>query len=150
MRRRGDIQREGEFIHGLARWRLWTTVTFTKPVSQTHARTTLQRWLQALARDAGAHVVTVFAIDPHASGDPHIHALLGEIVERVELDAARAAWLLWQVDPLAGLSKMDPYDPDRGAAWYLAGKAEWDRYVGCPRRPRCRRRSGCLLDPHAW
>ena len=42
-----------------------------------------------------------------------------------------------------GDTVVEDFDPDRGAASYLAKDGLWGILIGCTRHARCRRRHGC-------
>jgi hypothetical protein len=144
-------QAAGGFLHDLAPWTWWATLTFESDVSHAAAMRAFKRWLRELARDvARVHVAVAWGYGLQGRGVLHFHVLLAPMAGGLPLTAAacRRAWR--RAHRLAGHARMTRCDPAGGAAWYLAKHAEWDANVACPRRPRCRRARGCVEAPGAW
>lgn len=138
----------GAFIHNLADWSVFATLTFSRKASDSRADAALLRWLRKLAKEAiRDHVTVAWAFDYQAGGFPHFHALLAFPTAGEEV-SVQHEWLgeLWrQSDSAAGFFHFRHFDHDKGAAWYLAEHAQWAVGVVCPRRPRCRRKKGCRV-----
>lgn len=139
----------GEFIRGFAKWRLWVTITFRSPIHPALALETHREWLRALAKAESAHVACAYVVDQHRSGAPHIHALLGELTETLDLDPDHVRDILHRVAPFVGFERIRQYDDQRRASHYIAQKADWEVFVACPRYLPCRRKRGCLVAPKA-
>jgi hypothetical protein len=138
----------GSFIHGIATWTTWATLTFGRPVSDSQADAALVRWLRAVAKQAAReHLRVVWGVEYQPGGYPHFHVLLAfpPTVAHAAVQHRRLAQLWRQSDKATGFSHFRRFDPDQGAAWYVAVHAEWDVQLVCPRRPRCRRKAGCRL-----
>lgn len=142
------VESGGSFIHDLAAWRWFATLTFTASVPRDVAMRSLRTWLRGLASNVmGDHIRFACAIDVQSGGRLHMHALLAW--ERVVDIATEVGEREWHSIPLAGHSRIAAYDAARGAAMYLASHAEWDVNVACPRRSGCRKR-GCSVAPSPW
>jgi hypothetical protein len=134
----------GEFLREF-HWQLFATATFARPVSATYGVDSAREWIGSLGND-------VYAFVGHERGRVgdriHCHALIGGLFaasrnakdERL-LAAARVsdAWQHGQVQVV-------PYDPKRGAAFYVSKSpddgdmiGQWQRHR--PRRQRHRTRS---------
>ena len=141
----------GRFVHDLAEWRWWATLTFRHDIGVDRADRAFRRWLRAIARDVVRdHVTVAWATGPQRFGRPHFHVLLAWRWDSLVYDADLGEQLWRWVDHNAGHARVERYDRDEGAAWYQAAHAEWDVNLVCPRSPRCRRNGPCLLAPGSW
>ena len=115
----------GEFLCQYP-WEWWGTITFRDEIVTYGASRRVRQFFRWLEGERGAPVGAFIAIEMHkyrGGGDPaslvpHVHFLALNVagVER------RAAWrYLWE---RCGRSRIEPYDPDRGASFYIA------KYVG--------------------
>jgi hypothetical protein len=139
----------GVFLRDMVPWKIFGSLTFEIPTPQTTAAAALRRWFRLLAKtELREHVAVAWAHDLQSCGGTHFHVLL--FFTRPAPPAAR--WTkelrrLWRrATRLAGFTHFRDYDPELGAAFYLAHHAEWDWGVVCPRRPRCRRGHGCRVS----
>lgn len=140
----------GEWLHTARPWNMWATLTFRYDVSDAVAKRVLKDWLRAIAETTGEHVWFAYGFGPQTRGVAHFHVLLVHPAGATAnaLHGARGLWA--NTAPATGNIKIDPYDPDRGAAHYQAKHPEWDVNVACPRsRPRCRR-DYCDQAPSPW
>lgn len=134
--------RAGAFVHNFARWNWFVALNFRfDDVKEGRARGLFRRWLDALASEAGTHLKVAFAIEPHLSGAPHVHALIAvpEDAKFVSIDRGRTLWAF-------GQSWIRDFDEDAGGAWYVTKTANWDLTYACPRSAhKCRRHGGCAF-----
>jgi len=141
------IRESGAFIHKLRPWSHWATLTFRDHISYDRCKREMWQRLHFIAqRLVLGHVWFAFALDKQARGVFHFHLL----IEIPELSANQAS-----VEHLDGLwrrvnghTRIELFDPTRGAAWYMVGgHNEWDVHVACPRRNLCRRPPGrCVME----
>ncbi len=134
--------RAGAFVHNFALWNWFITLNFRFPdVTESRARGHLRRWLDALAAEAGDHLKVAFAIEGHASGVPHFHALVAfpDDAAFVSTDRGHGLWTV-------GMARVRVFAPHAGGAWYVVKTGAWDLTYGCPRdQHRCRRHGGCAF-----
>jgi len=139
----------GEFLSRYA-WEWWVTITFRDEATTYTAHNAAKRFLLHVERAAGRHVGAFYAIERHkyrgggdpASLTPHIHLL----VTNVAGVSRRAVWR-WAHERF-GRTRIEPYDPDRGASYYIAKytgkealeKGEWELW-----RPEVIQRAGKAL-----
>lgn len=131
------IQATGKFIATFATWTWWCSFTFKREVSLGRAIGDLRRWANRVARRAGCHVTIAYGIERQLRGVVHFHAVVAFSEGTVPTSWGKSDW--WH-----GIANIEPYDPTRGAAWYLAEENVWGIMLGCPRHPGCRRRGGCV------
>lgn len=125
----------GEWLSSLD-WHTFGTFTFRHGRSVRRAGELFRAFLDGGATAShGEHFalsVACWGSEPHKSGDGHVHALLRWhpwVGLRAEAFSMSAAWRL-----RFGRVELSPYDPTRGAAYYLtkyvlkdaAGSGEWD------------------------
>jgi hypothetical protein len=141
----------GIFIGDYARWHCWATLTFKENVSEKAAVTALKRWLRRLAAEmVKTHIPFAWVTERQERGTWHLHLLLAFPGAEEKFDAAEADRLWRRSHPLAGFTKLEEYDEDQGAAFYMAKEGEPDLNVACSRPRCCRRRGGCVEAPSAW
>ena len=136
----------GDFVRDLCEWCLWATLTFPVPTSIGRAHERFRKTCRALARGSGEHVWVAWGWEPQRRGVLHFHALFGLPVGSQALLRAGDVRRHWG----RGEKRVEEYEPERGAPYYLARHAEWDVNVACHRPPRCRRAHGCRVAPGPW
>jgi hypothetical protein len=117
------------------------TLTFQYcDVTEGRARGKLRAWLDALAAEAGGHIVVAFAIESHRSGAIHVHALIAfsEGSQPVAIPLGEDLWTM-------GFARIRVFGSGAGGAWYVTKSGNWDLTAGCPRRHQCRRHNGCAF-----
>lgn len=141
----------GTFIRDIAAWDYWVTLTFTEDVSTAAANRTLRKWLRFIAKQmVNAHVPFASVAERQGRGTWHFHLLLSFPGSFHDFNP-RAADKAWKkLHPLAGFTKIEQYDPEQAAAFYIAKDGEPDINIACPRHPCCRRESGCVEAPGSW
>lgn len=128
----------GRFIHALAAWSWYCTLTYRDARHDAkRVEREIRRWADGLARDTRQHVSVAIGVEPHLSGALHAHALVA--FESATILSAAEIGVAWR----GGFTRIERFDRARGASWYLAKTPLWGIVKGCPRSPRCRRRSGC-------
>lgn len=132
-------QATGRFIHELAAWRWWVTLTFRKRVSEEVAMKAFETWEHRLAELMQTHVTTSWAGGPQSGGNPHFHVLLSWKWDS-GVFSQELARLLWRgAHDEAGDAHAREYDSNAGAPWYHA-KHPWLGFtLNCPRFGKCRR-----------
>ncbi len=130
-------QTVGEFIAGRYAWTHWFTLTYRDAVSMYRAERDLKTWLRSLARELlCAHVPVAWAIDLQRHGGAHIHVLLA-LPADISPSPTRLLESQWRyLIKGAGFTDGERYRPDKAAPFYMAGHAEWDMNVACPRTPQ--------------
>ena len=103
-------------------WDHFVTLTFRFPVSvDGAAREFLHGWVRRVARSAQRAIPCFYGVELGAGGYHHVHALTACTVS-LTCECLRKAWK-------AGQSKIEQYDANLGAAWYVTkgvlGKCEW-------------------------
>lgn len=139
--KRGLFASWAEFIRKTARWTHWTTFTFRVPQDERKAKRVLRDWSQALARAVNAHFEVAWVVEKQSGDGFHVHALLA-LPDGNTLDEQQLQDQLLLQSPAIGLCVIEEYDPDRGAAEYIAKKQECDISIACPRDKKCKRK-GC-------
>ena len=118
-----DVPRAwGAFLEGW-HWSWFTTNTFRNDTHPEAAGKTWNRWIHQLNRHIfGVRytkrlhdgVIWARGLEYQRRGVIHFHALIG----RVPATVRRLDWMdVW--DGLAGYARIEPYDPTRGARYYL-------------------------------
>ena len=117
----------GEWL-GRYPWDAWCTLTFRAGNFTTEAATRAADNLLEWLRREGAPDVTYFIGHEVGGlgGRLHLHGLLGQLPP---IDTRRGIWKFWY--KRYGRAQVLPYDPERGAAYYVSkyvskGLAEWD------------------------
>jgi len=135
------LRREvGDFLFQF-HWQVFVTLTFASTCTSAAAHVAIMEWLPKLGPDVYAYVG--YEKGP-AGGRIHCHALVGGLfrgsrdLNRLELqrDAvamAKRSWRLGDVDAL-------PYDPKKGAAWYVSKYSNDGEVIGVMKRHRPHRR----------
>jgi hypothetical protein len=93
-------------------WDHVTTLTFSERPSQESAVKQYHRWVQRLRKRAQRDVYWFYSIERGANGALHIHTLTGG-TSHIGSNALVGAWS-------AGWAESHPYDPEQGAAYYVA------------------------------
>ena len=125
-------------------WQFFATATFATPQTVEVARADVVAWLSALGSSAYAYVA--FERGP-AGGRTHCHALLGGLFR----GAGNRAGLRTQTEVLSqvreawmnGVIVAHPYDPSRGAAWYVSKFPADGEVFGVMRRHCPHRKNHC-------
>ncbi|MBX3192696.1 MAG: hypothetical protein KF819_37275 [Labilithrix sp.] len=144
-------QSDGDLVQSYRPWDWWLTITFRDVVSATFALSLFKEWARDLARDRESHITLAVGMELQGRGAPHFHALL-HVHENADAFDARRAERRWrELSKRCGVkNKFEPFDPERRGGDYLTKDGGWGFLVACPRRPTCRRRHGCRVDPNAW
>jgi hypothetical protein len=144
----------GDLIQAHGPWSWWLTLTFRYPVMPSRAKEVFARWATTLAgREVRSHVRLAWVLD--GNGEHwHFHTLVG-FPEHVSATRERLKQLWLDAAPgLTGfITDIHEYDPQRGAAFYIAKKLtvfEWGLDTACGKRPACRRGKGCRFSSSAW
>jgi len=132
----GDVRKSWGHWLSQFHWQLYGTLTFKLPVSQQLASSVVHKWLDALPDGRYAWV-------GHERGDAgdraHCHVLVGGLYvgSGIQSDQpspiasvvcrARSLWR-W------GNAELVPYDPRRGAAWYVTKCPDEGEIIGVLRR----------------
>ncbi len=127
--------------HGWS-WRWWVTLTYAS--QQTNPRLVeehFRRWLNRIAESTGSHFYAPVGLELQARGALHLHTILGgwHDGDGDSEISARTIEGFW----LHGSALAMPFERGGGAPSYLAKEGDWAILLGCPRRPRCKRRNGC-------
>lgn len=101
-------------------WQLYATPTFRFPVTHSMAKAVVDRWIGGFGPQAYAYVGYEQGL---AGGRTHCHVLLGGLANEI---AKSRAGRLWR----HGNIQIERYDPNRGAAWYVAKVPEAGEIVG--------------------
>lgn len=115
----------GDFLHRFP-WEWWGTITFRREIVSYAASRHVRQFLMWLERQRKGPVGAFIAVEMHkyrGEGDPaslvpHVHFLALNVAGM----SRRAAWKY--LYDHCGRSRIEPYDPDRGASHYIA------KYVG--------------------
>jgi hypothetical protein len=104
-------------------WSWFTTNTFRTEIHPEAAGKVWKRWIHLLNREIfGSRywsrpqdgVIWARGLEYQRRGVIHFHALLG----RIPASVRRLAWMdRW--NELAGFARIEPYDPSKGARYYL-------------------------------
>jgi len=146
-----DLQEAvGRYLHGLAAWRWWMTLTFRRYLPFEEAQSVFKQWLRSVARHlVKEHFVVAWALEVQARGVPHYHVLLATPPMVVVTSTAIQAF--WRsADERAGFSRVNRFDLSKRAAWYMAIGPHWDMNVVCPRIDRRCKRRACVEAPGPW
>ena len=99
-------------------WDHFVTLTFVHPKTEAAALVQFRRWLRRVEQRAKKGVGWFVVLERGAAGLLHLHVLLVH-TDHLHAGAVGKAWRCGRVD-------VTPYDPSRGAAYYLTkdiGKA---------------------------
>jgi len=110
-------QSYGEFLSQFP-WDWYGTLTFRGKVSPRIAFKLFNKWKVQLKKAANQRIHYALVIEPTPlrNGNPHLHfLLLGSENEKPYIWERR-----WYV--IGGLAKIEPYDPELGASYYLGNK----------------------------
>jgi len=137
----------GEWLGELAPWDVFSTWTFSRPTSVNGAMYWAHRHLRWLEKTAEQPIYAfVGAEQGNRGGLIHLHALVGNVGHLKPYCGIRLPSGKWGQTCCmlhawpAGIARVLPYDPSRGASYYV-GKyiakdlAEWE-LVGFPPRPQ--------------
>lgn len=143
-----ERQAAGSFAHGFSRqtwgvpWAWFATLTYSAAVLPWRCDHDVSRWLDAVAGEAGGHVLAVVGREAQGRGALHAHAVVAFFPGVAPLPG-RLAERLWRPQ---GLARVVTFDETRGGAFYTVKDGAWGVRVGCPRPPGCRRPGrGCRL-----
>lgn len=104
----------GDWLSEEWKWDWWCTMTFRDPMGPKGAHTRWVKWVRWLRSAVGHRVYYVRARETGPDSDRvHYHALIMGVGEANRM-AARAMW-----ERIAGFAQIWPYDPDKGATYYL-------------------------------
>jgi hypothetical protein len=137
--------RLGELVHHLERWRWFFTLTSGDGVTPKQ----LQRWANHIAAEYGDHVPVAFGVEG-AGEERHVHGLAAFTSEE-KPPVCREGESLWE----SGNARVKLFCSTLGGAWYVTKELNWGLTYGCPRKPACRRASGCRntgerIPPPYW
>lgn len=139
----------GQFLNR-TKWQWYGTLTFDDYVSPWEARKGLRCWARWIARThINQHLRIAFAMEKTGKQVWHFHVLIDAPPHLFRPNVADAKWKTcsWA----GGFTKLEPFDPDGNAAFYLAKTKSVDVGVVCPRTRKCvRSRSGCLVGPYPF
>lgn len=152
-----------EWLHqipGTQGWDHFATLTFRYDVPEARARSAFRRWLRGAARYHNAHFRFASVLGPRPGGrDLHFHALLQLHPQGLPLTVRFLDDLWTRTDRVAGFAHVRAYDRESGGEGYMARHSTpngpafrcggLESNAACPRRPRCRRRNGCIYGP-SW
>jgi hypothetical protein len=123
----------GQWISGLADWKWFVTLTFRDPTHRHGSNWTKPGWRQA--KQAWAQFTDFIMRDPAQGrwvrcfevhkwrGTPHIHGLVSGVNPEVDIRQARD-WAYHRY----GIARITQYDPNLGAAWYIAKYVNSDTF----------------------
>lgn len=141
----------GQFIQTYAPWTWWATLTFQTDISEVAGELAFRDWARSVAREiVRDHVPIAWASELQRRGIPAYHALLAVPEGRQGFSASVGHRCWRRAHRSAGHTRIERYDPQRGAAYYAAAHSDWDLNVACPRAAVCRHRNGCLYAPGPW
>lgn len=110
-------QSYGEFLSQFP-WDWYGTLTFRDKVSSHIAFKLFNKWKVRLKKATNHRIDCALVIEPTRlrNGVPHLHVLIsGAKNEKPYIWEQR-----WYV--IGGLAKIEPYDPEQGASYYLGNK----------------------------
>ena len=136
------------------RWEWWATVTFRADFSLPSAMRAARNFFLMVEDAAERPVGGFWAIERHkyrggddpASLVPHIHALVTNVTGVSRKAVWEKCFKRW------GRTRIEPYDPNRGASWYIAkyvGKEALERGQWGIWRPQVCLQAGGVLWPGA-
>ena len=110
---RGMAKSLGDYLAGYE-WDHWVTLTPSRPSCGPNplAATFERRFIRKLERAAQHHLCWARALERSPAGIFHVHALLAG-TRNIREAYITSAWDLGKAD-------VERYDPQQGAAWYLA------------------------------
>jgi hypothetical protein len=140
-------QAMGDWLGTLAPWDVFSTWTFSRPVSVDGAMYWGRKHLDWLRKTAKQDIYAfVGAEKGNRGGLIHLHALVGNVGHLAPYCGTRQPQGEWGLTCCmlhawpAGIARVLPYDPSKGASYYV-GKyvskslSEWE-LVGFPARPQ--------------
>lgn len=119
-------------------WQGFATLTFKQPVSSTFAERAVAEWVTEAAEHAYGYVGFEKG---WGGGRLHCHALLGGIYSGPRSDTRQSLFTALTVaksDWRHGHIQTLPYDPKRGAAWYVSKQPDNGIIIGTLSRHRKR------------
>lgn len=130
-KRTGLSEAWGEHLAGM-RWDVWCTLTFEEHLSERAAIMAFNRLVRWLRKD-NPGVGWFCAHEVGKQGRLHLHALIGGLGPGV---SRLALWRWWY--RRYGRAEFLPYDPERGAAYYISKYVSKDMSYYEIERPRCK------------
>jgi hypothetical protein len=129
------------WVTTLSSWAWFCSLTFAsgRKCGPVAALAAYCKWAFTVASIGDVHLLSFVAVDFHATGEVHLHALVADRGLGGKLPTIREAALAWH----HGDADIQPFDPARGAAYYVAGKTDPDVRHTCPATGPCRR-NGCV------
>ena len=122
-----------EWLTDMAEWAWFVTLTFRDPVHQPGKNWTRPGWRQAkhawaqftdLIMSDSAGGMWVRCLELHKwRGTPHIHGLISGVNPELNIKYARD-WAYHHY----GIARIDRYDPNLGAAWYITKFVHSDNF----------------------
>jgi len=141
-------QEMGKWLGTLTRWDVFSTWTFSYPITENGAMYWSRRHLGWLEEMAGQPIYAFYAVDRGTCGGLlHVHALVGNVGHLKKYcghPLPPATWGRYSCCMLhawpCGYARVYPYDPKLGAAHYVANYitkklSEWELY-GFPAHPQ--------------
>lgn len=145
--RKPIVQSWGDFLMQYGSWNWIGTVTFAMKVSRFRLHNTWRDFVMRLARTLNAHIPAAWVIETK-DGMHHLHILL-ELPATVAITPESLTPMLRAMYRMVGIEEFQPFDPNRGWAWYMAKVEDPDINVGCPRSGPCNHRA-CRVAPGPW
>jgi hypothetical protein len=121
----------GEWSGGLASWDVFSTLTFSRPVNLQRAMCMARQYLRWVNKAAGLPVYGFVGVEK--GNMLHLHALLGNVAHLLTYCGKRLAPGVWGQGCClphgwpCGIARVLPYDPARGASYYVA-KCMWELF----------------------
>lgn len=94
-------------------WTHFCTLTFRKPTNIETAAKRFRTWTRRLEQRAQHRINYIMAPERHQRGTAHVHAILAG------LEGFPSSWLAASWVEMEGRIEIEPYDPERGGAFYL-------------------------------
>jgi len=145
----------GDWLGELAAWEVFSTWTFSRPVTTNGAMHQAHRHLQAIEKRTGRPPYGFIATEKGSTGGlVHLHALLANLGGFSPYCGTRfGRWDIWgrrccQVHAWnRGIARVFPYDAELGARHYVSKYVvkdfgEWELYGSFPGYPRKEQRNG--------
>ncbi|MDD5308660.1 MAG: hypothetical protein PHU25_15185 [Deltaproteobacteria bacterium] len=131
-----------DFLHDLAAWTLFFSLTFRKPVTVEEALGAVKEYCQAIARlHEHQHVRFAWFGGQQQGGRIHIH-ILGATIPCMEFkSSSRELERLWR----HGNAEVEDVHDRAAVVSYLMRKKHdfWNTAIACDRACPCRRKHGC-------
>lgn len=140
----GDGLREQRvaFIHDLADWKLFITLTFSWDVSHHGAHDAVKAFLREIAaKHEHRHLIVAWGGGRQFKERLHYHILAAPFDGGDFRSDPRVLERLW----LAGDGEVKPVRDRMGSAVYLFEQEFWNVAVVCDRTKPCQRKHGCRL-----